>query len=279
MYWKMKGVDEIRFNWILKRIKAVRIQGAEKVAKAGIEAFLLNPKKSSARKILKTRPTEPLMQNAIKFLLKADDHEKASNIILKDINKSHEAIVKAGAKLIKKNMKIYTHCHSSTVMDILKYAKKKLRKNFTVYTTEVEPLLQGHKTAKDLARARIKVIILPDLAAEQALKNCDLFLFGADAFTKKVVVNKVGTSTLCRLAELYHIPRYACGVSLKFTNKVKIEMRSPKEILKKSVDMVKVINPAFDKTEFKLLTGVISEFGILKTNEFVRKAKNKLKNL
>ncbi|MFH1238439.1 MAG: hypothetical protein V1491_03305 [archaeon] len=264
---------------IIADIKSVKIQGAENVAIAGINAFLLEPSIKSAKKLLQTRPTEPLMQNAIKHLLKSKQQKLTAKKFLKDLKKSHEKISKYGAKLIKNDMNIYTHCHSSTVIDILKYAKKKQKKTFVVYTTEVEPLLQGRQTAKDLAKANIKVIISPDLAAEQSLKKCDVFLFGADAFTKTELANKIGTSTLVKLAKLYRIPRYACGVSLKFTKKIQIEKRSSREVWDEREKKIEVINPAFDKTKLKMLSGIISEFGILNPKQFVKKAKEKLKNI
>jgi translation initiation factor 2B subunit (eIF-2B alpha/beta/delta family) len=273
----MKEGEKTRLNRILEDIKSIKIQGAENVAKAGIKAFLIDPTKSSAKKILKTRPTEPLMQNAIKILLKSKRLTITAKNFLKTIKKSHETIAKKGSMLIKNDMNIYTHCHSSTVIDILKYANKKRKKHFVVYTSEVEPLLQGRTTANDLAKAKIKVIISPDLAAEQSLKKCDLFLFGADAFTKNIVANKIGTSTLTRLAKLHNIPRYACGVSTKFTNKIRIEKRPSQEVWDRRHNKIKVINPAFDKTKMKDLSGVISEFGILTPKQFVKKAKEKLK--
>ena len=275
----MKGDNSKKFYKILSDIKSVKVQGAENVCKAGIQAFLLQPNKISAKKILETRVTEPLLQNAIKILLKSENKEKTAKKFISNLEKSHDAIAKKGSKLIKNNMKIYSHCHSSTVMDILKYAKKKGKKNFTVYTTEVEPLLQGRKTAKDLAHSRIKVVIASDFAADQLMEDCDLFLFGADAYTKSSAVNKIGTSTLVSLAKSHQIPSYSCGVSLKFTSKVKIEKRSPKEVWNEKIKNIKVENPAFDKTKIDRLTGVISEFGILTPKQFVKKARQNLKTL
>jgi|TARA_B100001971_G_C18112986_1_gene495252 translation initiation factor 2B subunit (eIF-2B alpha/beta/delta family) len=261
-----------RFNKILEDIRSIKIQGAENVARAGIKAFLIEPSKGSAKRILKTRPTEPLMQNAIKALIKSKNPKKDSIKFLKELKKSHETIAKKGSTLIKKDMNIFTHCHSSTVIDILKYAKRKQKKKFIVYTTEAEPILQGRMTAEDLSKAKIKVIISPDLAAERALKNCDLLLFGADAFTKKEVANKIGTNTLVNLAKLHNIPRYACGVSKKFTKKIKIKLRNPKEVWTIKNKNIKIENPPFDKTPIKSLTGIISEFGILTPKKFVKKA-------
>lgn len=266
------------FNKILQDIKSVKIQGAENICKAGIKAFLLSPNKSSAKKILSVRPTEPLLQNVISILLKSKDKEKTAKKFLSNLEKSHNDIAKKGAGLIKNNMNIYSHCHSSTVMDILKYAKKVQNKKFTVYTTEVEPLLQGRLTAKDLAKSKIKVVVAPDLAAGELMEKCDLFLFGADAYTKSFIVNKIGTSILCEIARLNKTKSYSCGVSLKFTKKVKIEKRSPSEVWVQNNKNIIIENPAFDKTKMKKVTRIISEFGVLQPKQFVKKASLKLKS-
>ena len=275
-----KKVKVSRFDRILQDIKDVKIQGATNVAKAGVKAFFLKPKKmpekKTVKKILKTRPTEPLLKNAISFILKSKNKKSASEKVLKHLKKSQSKISKSGKNLIKNEMNIYVHCHSSTVIGILKYAKKR-KKRFVVYTTEVEPLLQGRQTARDLAKAKIKTILVPDLAAEQSLKKCDLLLFGADAYLKKGVVNKIGTSTLCKLAQNHKIPRYSCGISLKFTKKVKIEQRKSKEVWQDNNKLINVQNPAFDLTKPKLISGVVSEFGILSYKQFIKKAKLTLK--
>ncbi|MCR4284908.1 MAG: hypothetical protein NUV97_02590 [archaeon] len=275
-----KGVKEsFSFERIIRDIKSVKIQGAENIARAGIKAYALQPDKKSIKKILSARPTEPLLQNAIYLLRKSKNKEKVARKFLNELKKAHETIVIKGAALIKNNMNIYVHCHSSSVIDILKYAKKKRKKNFVVYTTEVEPLLQGRMTAKDLSKAGIKVFLSPDLNAEAALVKCDLFLFGADAFTRKYIVNKIGTSNLVDLAKFHKIPRYSCGVSLKFTKKVKLEMRPSREVWNQYNKNIEIINPSFDKTKIKLLSGIISELGILSPKQFVKEAKENLKQI
>jgi translation initiation factor 2B subunit (eIF-2B alpha/beta/delta family) len=268
-----------RFEKIIEDIKSIKVQGAENVARAGIKAYLLQPNKKSAKKILTTRPTEPLLKNALRFLQKSKNPNTSAKKFLSDLKKDHDKITKKGAMMIKNDMNIYTHCHSSTVMDILKYAKRKRKKNFVVYTTEVEPLRQGHITAKDLAKAKIKVVVSPDLAAEQTLRKCDIFFFGADAFTKNFVVNKIGTSTLCKLAKDYRILTYSCGVSKKFTKQIKIETRPGKEVWDERNKHIEPFYPAFDKTNQKLVTGIISEFGVMNYKEFVKKALSNLKRL
>ena len=271
----LKKHTSTKFKQILTKIKKIQIQGAENVCKAGVQAYLLQPDSESAKKILATRPTEPLLQNAINILEKSQSKKRSSIKFLTDLKKSHAKIAKIGARLIKNNMNVYSHCHSSTVIDILKEAKKKGKK-FTVYTAEVEPLLQGHKTAKDLAKSRIPVVVVPDLAAEHALAKCDIFLFGADAYTSTEVANKIGTSTLVKIAKLHKIARYSCGVSLKFTKRITIQNRDPKEVWKIKNPFITVENPPFDKTKLSHLSGIISEHGVLEKKQFVKAAKKKL---
>jgi len=182
---------------------------------------------------------------------------------------------KYGAKLIKDNMNIFTHCHSTTVVEILTEAKKS-GTEFVVYNTEAAPLYQGRVTAKELAKHNIKVIHFSDIGAEQGLTKCDLFLFGVDAFLNKGVVNKGGTSILCEVAKIYKIPTYTCGFSMKYTPCVKLEIRPGKEVWDERSKNIEVINPAFDFVEKAHLTGVISEFGLLDYNSFIKKAKEKL---
>ena len=263
-----------QFNQISKNIKSIKIQGARNIAIAGFQAYKLSPTNSSKQKLLKLRATEPMLENILKI---AD--ELTEKQLINKLKQNQEIINKQTIKLIKQNSVVFTHCHSSTVIEILKLAKKK-KKQFVVYTTEVEPLLQGRMTANDLAKAKIKVIVAPDLAAEQTMKKCDILLFGVDAFRKKGLANKIGTSTLCKLAKEFNIPRYACGISLKLSKKkIKLESRPSKEVWDTKNKQIQIINPAFDFVNKKLLSGVVSELGILSYTNFIKKAKLNLRRL
>lgn len=267
------------FEEILRDISHVKIQGANNIAINGIRAAVLKQDDLSLKRISSARPTEPLLQNSIKVLKNSKNKKAAAKVLIEYIEDSKNKIAKEGAKLVKEGMNVFSHCHSSTVLDILKYAKKYQKKDFVVYTLEVEPLLQGRMTAKELADYGIKVIIFPDLAAEEALKKCDIFFFGSDAYLPSGVVNKIGTSVLAHLAKEHDIPRYSCGVSLKYVRKIEIEKRSGREVWDARNEKITVVNPAFDLTKKKYLSGIISEFGVLKYSQFIKKAKtwNKFK--
>ncbi len=269
---------EKSFKKIISDIKSVKIQGANNIALAGVNAFLLFPDKKHAKEILSARPTEPLLQNFIKILLKSKNIKKSSKYLLSYMKDSQKKINRIGLNLIKNDMKIFSHCHSSSVIELLKYAKDKGKK-FTVYTAEVEPLLQGRKTAKELASHGIQVVVMPDLSAEHFLKKCDILLFGADAYTRRFLYNKIGTSILTKIASVYNIPSYSVGFSLKYARKVVLEKRTGKEVWDERDKNISIENLAFDKIKGRVITGVISESGILPYNKFIKAAKHNLKSI
>ena len=54
-----------RFNQIVRDIKSVKIQGARNIAKKALYAYSLIPTKESKKKLLSSRPTEPMMENVL----------------------------------------------------------------------------------------------------------------------------------------------------------------------------------------------------------------------
>lgn len=260
-----------KLNRIYSDIKTIRIQGATNVAKAAVEAYLLRPDFENKRKLLSLRPTEPALANALNFVDKigkrkvishfADAQEKINGFVL---------------KLIKNGMVIYTHCHSTNVIKALIYAKKK-GKNFEVYNTETRPLFQGRKTAMELAKAGIVVTNWVDSALLEAIRKTDLVLLGADAIIGLGAINKIGSGAIGELAHNHGKPLYIVADSWKFSPKnVKIEERSFHEIWNNAPNNVRVRNPAFERVDKRYIAGVVSEYGILSFDKFVKKSEKML---
>lgn len=261
---------------IYSDIKTVKIQGATNVAKAAVKAYILKPDKENKEKLLSLRPTEPALSNALNFLKKWPKEE-----ILGHFKDAQEKINKLVYKIVKKGDVIYTHCRSTNVVKALLYTKKK-GKRFEVYNTETRPLYQGRKTAIELCNAKIKVTTFVDAAAAIALeekqetKKVDLILLGADAILKDGVINKVGSGMIAELAYLHKIPLYVVADSWKFSPRnVKLEERDFQEVWKKAPKRIRIRNPSFEKVNKKYIKAIISEFGTLKYNEFVKKAKKR----
>lgn len=262
----------------LKSIKSLSIQGAEGIAIAATKAFAEKLKEKDPKKLKKyqeelceARATEPALRNSLQFCM--ENYEKYPDVAKKVIDhfkKSKQKIAKYGAEKIESGMTIFTHCHSSTVMAVLKEARKQGKK-FKVHNTETRPRFQGRITAEELAKEGVEVHHFIDSAGRIALKKADLFLFGCDAITSDgQIINKIGTEVLLNIANQYDIPSYSCTNSWKFDPKTiyganeEIEQRDPSEVWKKPPKNVVIHNPAFEPVSPDLMTGMITELGVFK---------------
>jgi len=260
----------------VRDIKGLRIQGAENIARAAIIAWSkAKDKKKASEKLAKTRPTEPMLRNVLKYLEKFGDAKG----LLKKLDEDRKKIEEIGSKKIQDGFIVYTHCHSSTVTSVLKKAWKD-GKRFEVYVTETRPFFQGRITAKELAAEGIPVTIFVDSAARLALKKSNIMLIGCDAITAEgIVINKIGSELFAEVANKYDIPVYVATHSLKFDPltffgfEVEIERRAAKEIWDRPPKGVKISNYVFEKINPKLITGIISELGILKPETFIQEVK------
>ncbi len=260
------------FKEITKDIKNVKIQGARNIAKSALRAYFLIPTKASKRTLLSLRPTEPMLENVLNMIDKIPLKE-----IIKHFDEAQKKINKYVLKLIKKGDVIFTHCHSTNVINSLIYAKKQ-KKKFQIYNTETRPLYQGRKTAKELRNAGIKVTMFIDsalgvaLSKQQGTKKTDKVFLGADALLKKGIINKIGSAVICQIAKIKKIPVYIIADSWKFTNKkVPLEQRKLNEVWNKAPKGIKIKNPAFEFINKKYITKIVSEFGILNYEEFVKR--------
>jgi ribose 1,5-bisphosphate isomerase len=269
-----------RFSQICKDIKSIKIQGARNIARSALYAYSLIPTPASKEKLISLRPTEPMLTNVLHRI----DHQPYSEI-LSHFNNSQDKINKLVFRLIKKDYKIFTHCHSSNVIQALIYAKKH-GKHFEVYNTETRPLLQGRMTARELKRAGIKVTTFVDSAAAIAIEKennqdptySDLVFFGADALLKKGAINKIGSGMFAELAKKNKVPVYIVADSWKYSpKKLKIEERDFHEVWKRVPKHIKLRNPAFELIKRKYIKGIVSELGILKYRKFLKEVKRNLK--
>lgn len=287
------------------RIRELKIQGAENVAFSALKAFssfsskvnatnkeaFLKSLESAREELFATRPTEPMMRNFIRYAIRKVEESDSVDVpslkkVVKDavstIDESHKAnalkIEKLAGGLIRDNTSVFTHCHSSTVIDIFRsnYGLKK----FSVFCTETRPLFQGRKTATELSNLNIPVSHVVDSAALTVLSKCSAMFVGADAITADgSVVNKIGSGMFAMVAASRNVPVYVCTHSWKFDPDTvfkaeEIEQRSPDEVWPKAPEKVKVLNPAFDIIDKRYITAIISELGVLWPDDFVRHAKS-----
>jgi ribose 1,5-bisphosphate isomerase len=278
------------------RIRKLEVQGARNVAIAAIKALeaLAEETSAKARKeflkelseakatLFASRATEPLMRNAVRWIISQVEQSgkqqvdalakivsSSSSQFLKNLEASKECIAEVGAKRIRDNMVVFTHCHSSTVTHLLSKAKKD-GKTFEIICTETRPVFQGRITAKELLALGVKTTFIVDSAARSFMRNADIVVVGADAITSEGnVINKIGTGTIALLAHEARKPFYVVAELLKFDPATacgdyeQIEERSPDEVWKGAPEKLIVRNPAFDVTRRDFIHGIICEEGII----------------
>jgi ribose 1,5-bisphosphate isomerase len=270
-YFKKKQ----EFNKIAEDIKLIKIQGARNVAKAALEAYSLVPFESSIKKLKSLRPTEPMLFNVLDKLKQGFTKSE----ILVHFDSAQDGINYEVLKLIKNNDIIFTHCHSTNVVNSLIYSKKK-GKHFQIYNTETRPLFQGRKTAKDLLKHKIPVTMFVDsalgiaLSGSKDLKKPTKIFLGADALLENGIINKVGSNLVAQIAHLQKIPVYIIADSWKFSNqKIPIEQRGLNEVWDRAPKHIKIKNPAFEFVSKRYIKAIISEKGNLTYDEFLKKVK------
>ena len=148
-----------------------------------------------------------------------------------------------------------------------------------VWVDETRPYLQGARlTTWELAQAGVPHTLIPDVAAGHLMARgeVDVILVGADRVAANGdTANKVGTYTLAVLAARHGIPFYICAptssVDLATADgaAIVIEERPPGEVLQfRGVRIAPagtdVRNPAFDVTPAELITGIITEEGVIR---------------
>ena len=195
-------------------------------------------------------------------------------------------IGEAGLPLVREGIGILTHCNAGALAtSILGTATAPLylaHQNgigFRVYADETRPLLQGARlTSWELDRAGIDVTLICDnmVASLMATGKVNMVLVGTDRVAANGdVANKIGTYGVALLARHFGIPFYvACPSStVDFDTAtgalITIEERDPEEVRffgdrRTAPEQVKVWNPAFDVTPNDLVTGIITERGVLK---------------
>ena len=197
-----------------------------------------------------------------------------------------KAISEYGLSLLKDGDGILTHCNAGplatsrygTAIGPMLMAQEK-GINVKVFADETRPLLQGARlTSYELQKAGVDVTLICDNMASMVMKNgwvqacfvgCDRIAANGD------FANKIGTSGVAILAKHYGIPVYTLGpsstIDLNCPNgdAIEIELRDPSEIRAKfyekpmALEEVKCFNPAFDVTDHTLLSGIITEKGII----------------
>ena len=197
----------------------------------------------------------------------------------------NRAIGAAGAAIVPHGARILTHCNAGaiatggygTALGVVRSAFTQGKVEM-VYCDETRPLLQGARlTAWELVKDGIPATLITDnmAASLMAQGKIDLVLLGCDRMAANGdFANKIGTYGVAVLAHYHGIPFYSVlpsstiDLSIPDGSHIPIEQREASEVthfagVRTAPEGVGVYNPAFDVTPHRLLTGIITEKGVI----------------
>jgi len=190
-----------------------------------------------------------------------------------------------GAALLADEARVLTHCNAGalataghgTALGVIRSAVES-GKNISVIADETRPFLQGARlTAWEMVQENIPVTLIADNMAGHLMSRgeVDVVIVGTDRVAGNGdVANKIGTYMVAVLAKRHSIPFYvACPLStidrsILSGNDIPIEERSAHEVMgfqdkQWAAKGILVRNPAFDITPANLVTGLITEKGVI----------------
>ena len=251
--------------------------------------------RKSADSLISTRPTGVNLRWAVERVFKAssragsveslgDELLREADMTLREELEAAHNIGRFGSALIEDGDTVLTHCNAGslatagygTALAVVRSAVEE-GKNVSVIATETRPLLQGSRlTAFELSKDHIPVRVICDSAAAQLMAQgmVDKVVVGADrVLGTGHVTNKIGTLPIALAAKFYDVPFYvAAPVStldlVTDVSRVVIEERDQKEVLliggrRFSPLNVGALNPAFDITPPELVTGIVTDRGVV----------------
>jgi len=269
--------------------------------------------KIAKQKIDSTRPTAVNLFYATNRVLEASKVSQEfaiaeAHAIADECVEQAKKIGFFGNELIEEGDKIETHCNAGwlalvdygSALAPVYTAFENGKKNIFVFVDETRPRLQGMRlTAWELQQQGIPHAIIPDNAGAfyMSKNEIDIVIIGADRIAANGdAANKIGTLEKAIAAKYYGIPFYIAAPSSTFDwdtktgAEIMIEERDEDEVLYcygKTHDGPlenvfisnpgsRAKNPAFDVTPAELITGFITEKGIIKANnEAIKKLFNK----
>lgn len=156
---------------------------------------------------------------------------------------------------------------SGTVLDVLRACAATIER---VIVLESRPRYEGRETAAELAKRGIAVTLITDAQADIFLPFSQAVVVGADSvLADGGVLNKAGTALLAWAARGHNVPFYVLCETLKISPQhwtgdlSKLEEKEAEEVLEQPLAGVSARNFYFDHTPPELVTGVITERGIL----------------
>ena len=300
-YTDYKQVANAIKTLVVRGAPAIGVSGAFGLALAALQSNastkekMINDLNSAKNVLFETRPTAVNLAWGLEKIMEVarscKDPEEIKKIVVETAKQMADQDVKInmtmgkhGSKLFDDNDTVLTHCNAGalatvgygTALGVIR-ASKESGKNIKVIATETRPVQQGSRlTAFELKHDGIDVSLIPDTAVGYTLANnlVNKIIVGADRILKTGhVFNKIGTYQVALLAKHHNVPFYVAAPLSTFDlssnpEDVVIEQRKSSEVTgigekKTAPNDINVINPAFDITPPELISGIITENGVI----------------
>lgn len=304
MYWKDNKlflIDQTRlpdeviylecktYKDVINAIKTMKVRGAPAIGVAAAFAMALaeiagEDLEKSANEIKNARPTAVNLSWAVERVLNSKSAiEEALRMYDEDIQ-TNIAIGKNGASVIDDGDTVLTHCNAGalacvdygTALGVIRAAHDE-GKNIKVICDETRPLCQGARLSVfEMQNEKIPVKLAVDSAAGHLMQRgmVNKVVVGADRVAKGGVANKIGSLMVALAAKRFNVPFYVAAPESTFDIEnsiydVEIEERDADEVIyfgntRVAPEGTEVENPAFDIIPSDLITGIITEKGIVK---------------
>ena len=293
--------DAIR-NLVVRGAPAIGVSGAFGLALAALQSgadtkdHLLADMEAAQKTLLETRPTAVNLKWGLELIMEVARRGETADAIRTSVTSAarqmaeddiriNRSMGRYGAELLGDDDTVMTHCNAGalatveygTALGVIRAAKE-VGKNIKVIATETRPVQQGSRlTAFELQHDDIDVSLIPDTAVGYSMANrlADKVIVGADRVLRTGhVYNKIGTYQVATMARQHDIPFYVAAPVSTFDMEsdpadVVIEQRRSSEVTqtggqRTAPEGVRVINPAFDMTPPELITGIITERGVVR---------------
>jgi S-methyl-5-thioribose-1-phosphate isomerase len=273
---------------VIHAIKTMKVRGAPAIGVAAAFGMALAELEGidlqkAGEEIKAARPTAVNLFWAVDRVLKSGNAlEEALKMYDEDIE-TNKAIGKHGAEVIDDGDTILTHCNAGalacvdygTALGVIRAAFEEGKK-IKVICDETRPFCQGAKLSVfEMQQENIPVKLIVDNAAARMMQTgkVNKVVVGADRVAKGGIANKIGTLMVALAAKRFDVPFYVAAPksTFDFENSIydtKIEERDPNEVLyfgecRVAPEGTEVENPSFDIVPSDLITGIITEEGIL----------------
>lgn len=282
-YFECKSYKDVIYG-----IKTMKVRGAPAIGVAAAFGMALadlagKDLQNAADEIKAARPTAVNLFWAVDRILKSDNTlDEALKMYDEDI-KTNKSIGKYGATIIDDGDTILTHCNAGalacvdygTALGVIRAAHEEGKK-INVICDETRPFCQGAKLSVfEMQQENIPVKLIVDNAAARMMQigKVNKVVVGADRVAKGGIANKIGTLMVALAAKRFGVPFYVAAPksTFDFENSIfdtLIEERDPNEVLyfgecRVAPEGTEVENPSFDIVPSDLITGIITEEGIL----------------